>query len=160
MMSLTQMAVDVLTTQDGRGKTTLSRHYAKVWFEARANGTVIDIGKVQPPLQPARPEKPTLLSPREVPKRKPGTLPGQIALLHAVVHIKLNAVDLHWDIIPRFRHIEMPPGFYDDWVKAADDESKYFNMMCDCLEALDSYYGALTTNVDIYMVSSIPHQTL
>ena len=95
MMSLTQMAVDVLTTQDGRGKTMLSRHYAKVWFEARANGAVIDIGKVQPPLQPARPEKPTLLSPREVPKRKPGTLPGQIALLHAVAHIELNAVDLH-----------------------------------------------------------------
>ena len=46
MMSLTQMAVDVLTTHDGRGKTMLSRHYAKVWFEARANGAVIDIGKV------------------------------------------------------------------------------------------------------------------
>ncbi|MGY9011711.1 MAG: ferritin-like domain-containing protein [Rhodobacterales bacterium] len=150
MMSLTQMAVDVLTTQDGRGKTTLSRHYAKVWFEARANGTVIDIGKVQPPLQPARPEKPTLLSPREVPKRKPGTLPGQIALLHAVAHIELNAVDLHWDIIPRFSHIEMPLGFYDDWVQAADDESKHFNLMCDCLEALDSYYGALPAHAGMW----------
>ena len=150
MMSLTQMAVDVLTTQDGRGKTMLSRHYAKVWFEARANGTVIDIGKVQPPLQPARPEKPTLLSPREVPKRKPGTLPGQIALLHAVAHIELNAVDLHWDIISRFSHIEMPPGFYDDWVKAADDESKHFSLMCDCLEALDSYYGALPAHAGMW----------
>ena len=89
MMSMTQMAVDVLTFQNGREKTALSLHYANIWFEARANGTVIGIETVQPPLQPALPEKPTLLSSHEVPKRKPGTLPGQIALLHAVVHIKL-----------------------------------------------------------------------
>ena len=57
MMSLTQMAVDVLTFQNGRGKTALSLHYANIWFEARANGTVIDIETVQPPLQPALPEK-------------------------------------------------------------------------------------------------------
>ena len=37
----------------------------------------------------------------------------------------------------------MPLGFYDDWVKAADEEAKHFNLICDCLEALDSHYGAL-----------------
>ena len=36
----------------------------------------------------------------------------------------------------------MPLGFYDDWVKAADEEAKHFNLICDCLEALDSHYGA------------------
>ena len=34
-------------------------------------------------------------------------------------------------------------GFYDDWVSAADDESKHFNLMCDCLEEMGSFYGAL-----------------
>lgn len=67
-----------------------------------------------------------------------------------MAHIELNAVNLHWEIIPRFSHIEMPPGFYDDWVKAADDESKHFNLVCGCLEALDSYYGALPAHAGMW----------
>jgi uncharacterized ferritin-like protein (DUF455 family) len=85
-----------------------------------------------------------------VPRRRPGTLAGRIALLHAVAHIELNAVDLHWDIIARFSHVPMPPGFYDDWVKAADEESKHFNLMCDCLEALGSHYGALPAHAGMW----------
>jgi hypothetical protein len=43
----------------------------------------------------------------------PGSAQGRrIAILHAVAHIELNAVDLHWDIIARFAHIPMPLGFY------------------------------------------------
>ena len=67
-----------------------------------------------------------------------------------MAHIELNAVDLHWDIIPRFCHVDMPMGFYDDWVQAADDESKHFNLMCDCLEALDSHYGALAARAGMW----------
>ncbi len=37
----------------------------------------------------------------------------------------------------------MPPGFYDDWVKAADEESKHFNLLADVLEGMGSHYGAL-----------------
>ena len=149
-ISLTQMAVNVLNTKDGREKTALSRRYAKDWFAARTIGEVIAVGKATHPQQPGRPDKPDLLCPRDVPKRKPGTLAGQIALLHAVAHIELNAVDLHWDIIPRFCHVDMPMGFYDDWVQAADDESKHFNLMCDCLEALDSHYGALPAHAGMW----------
>ena len=54
----------------------------------------------------------------KVPRRSPATPEGRAALLHAVAHIELNAVDLHWDIIARFSHVPMPLGFYDDWVKA------------------------------------------
>ncbi|MDO9524201.1 MAG: ferritin-like domain-containing protein [Gemmobacter sp.] len=137
------MAVDVLSTADGREKTALSRRHAATWFAARAEGTPLDIGQVTPPDRPARPDQPELLQPRDMPRRRPGTLAGRQALLHAVAHIELNAVDLHWDIIARFAHVRMPLGFYDDWVKAADEESKHFNLMCDCLEAADSYYGAM-----------------
>ena len=75
---------------------------------------------------------------------------GRIALLHAVAHIELNAVDLHWDIIARFGHIKMPIGFYDDWVKSAAEESKHFNLVCDCLEAIGSYYGALPAHAGMW----------
>jgi uncharacterized ferritin-like protein (DUF455 family) len=147
---LADMAVAVLTTADGREKTALSRRYAAQWQAARATGDTPAIGTAMPPLRPARPAQPELLDPRDVPQRKPGSEAGRIALLHAVAHIELNAVDLHWDIIARFTDTPMPAGFYDDWVKAADEESKHFNLMCDCLEALGSHYGALPAHAGMW----------
>ena len=148
--TLSEMAVTVLTTPDGREKTRLSRAFAAEWVEARKGGKTIEIGTAEPPHQPARPDQPELLDPRDVPKRKPGSEQGRIALLHAVAHIELNAVDLHWDIIARFAAVPMPLGFYDDWVRAADEESKHFNLMCDCLEAAGSYYGALPAHAGMW----------
>ncbi len=150
MKSLAEMAVDVLTTADGRRKTEISRTYAAQWFAARKAGEDVEIGSATPPLRPARPEKPDLLSPRDVPRRRPGSRPGQIALLHAVAHIELNAVDLHWDIIARFTDTKFPIGFYDDWVKAADEESKHFNLMYDFLEDLGSFYGELPAHAGMW----------
>jgi len=150
-ISLAQMAVEVLTTSDGRAKTALSRDYAEQWRASREKGgTAIEIGTAAPPKHPARPDRPELLSPRDVPRRRPGSEAGRIALLHAVAHIELNAVDLHWDLIARFSHVPLPIGFYDDWVKAADEESKHFNLMCDCLEELDSHYGALPAHAGMW----------
>ena len=150
MIPLTEMAGEVLTTADGRAKTALSRKHAADWVAAREAGETPEVGQAAPPLQPARPEQPELLDPRDVPKRKPGTPAGRIALLHAVAHIELNAVDLHWDLIARFGHVPMPMGFYDDWVKAADEESKHFNLVSDCLEALGSHYGALPAHAGMW----------
>ncbi len=150
MKTLAEMAVEVLTTADGREKTALSHGHAAAWRASRAGGPAIDVGTASPPLKPARPSQPALLDPRDVPKRKPGTEAGRIALLHAVAHIELNAVDLHWDIIARFSHVPFPIGFYDDWVKSADEESKHFNLVCDCLEELGSHYGALPAHAGMW----------
>lgn len=150
MQTLAGMAVEVLTTADGRAKTALGRRHAAAWFAARAAGTPLPIGRAEPPLRPARPAKPDLLDPRDVPRRRPGSPAGRIALLHAVGHIELNAVDLHWDIIARFTDHPMPLGFYDDWVKAADEEAKHFNLICDCLEAMGSHYGALPAHAGMW----------
>ncbi|MBR9651814.1 ferritin-like domain-containing protein [Thalassovita aquimarina] len=144
------MAVEVLTTADGRAKTALSHRHAATWFAAREAGETIPVGTANPPLRPARPEKPELLDPRDVPRRRPGSPAGRIAILHAVAHIELNAVDLHWDIIARFGDVPMPPGFYDDWVKSADEESKHFNLICDCLENMGSFYGALPAHTGMW----------
>ena len=153
MIPLAQMANNVLRTADGRAKTDLSRAYAAEWQAARADGLAPDIGCATPPDKPARPDAPELLPPRDVPRRRTGSPAGRIALLHAVAHIELNAVDLHWDIIARFTHVPMPIGFYDDWVKAADEESKHFNLMCDCLEALGSHYGALPAHAGMWQAA-------
>ena len=144
------MAVEVLTTADGRAKTALSRRHAAAWVAAREAGQDIPIGSATPPPRPARPETPELLDPRDVPRRRPGSLKGRLAILHAVAHIELNAVDLHWDIIARFAHVPMPPGYYDDWVRAADEESRHFNLICDCLERHGSHYGAMAAHAGMW----------
>ena len=144
------MAAEVLRTADGREKTALSKKYAAAWFASRKDGPAIPIGTASPPLRPARPDKPELLAPRDVPRRRPGTPAGRIALLHAVAHIELNAVDLHWDIIARFSHIPLPIGFFDDWVKSAEEESFHFTLVCDCLEEMGSHYGALPAHAGMW----------
>ena len=142
-MSLSEMACTVLETADARQKTSLSREFAAHWFKQNHTPQSMSIGNYKPPNSPARPTSPELFSPKNVPRRKTGSEEGRNALLHAVAHIELNAVDLHWDLIARFADTIMPIGFYDDWVKAADDESKHFNLMCNCLESHDSFYGAM-----------------
>lgn len=89
-----------------------------------------------------------------MPRRRPGTAAGRIALLHAVGHIELNAVDLHWDILARFADIPMPIGFCDDWVRAADEESKHFGLVSDRLIALGSFYGALPAHAGMWRAAA------
>jgi uncharacterized ferritin-like protein (DUF455 family) len=154
MTTLTGMAVEVLGTADGRAKCALSRRHAETWFAARAAGSPIPVGTTEPPAHPARPARPELLDPRDVPRRRPGSPQGRVALLHALAHIELNAVDLHWDIIARFGHIRFPMGFYDDWVKSAAEESRHFDLICDCLAAMGSHYGALPAHAGMWRAAS------
>jgi len=79
-----------------------------------------------------------------MPRRRTGqSLAGRQALYHALAHIELNAIDLAWDIIARFTAENPPRGFYDDWVKVADDEARHFALLEQRLAALDTDYGAL-----------------
>jgi uncharacterized ferritin-like protein (DUF455 family) len=148
------MAVEVLTTADPWQKTAISCAHAARWKAARDSGEAIILGTATPPDFPARPDTPALLNPRDVPQRKPGTPEGRAAMLHAIAHIELNAVDLHWDIIARFPDTEFPLGFYDDWVKAADEESKHFRLLSDCLESQGSFYGAFPAHAGMWQAAS------
>lgn len=148
--TLAEMAEAVLRTADGRAKAALSREHAATWQAARAAGAPLAIGTASAPDRPARPDRPELRDPRDVPRRRPGSPNGRIALLHAVAHIELNAVDLHWDIVARFTATPMPLGFYDDWVKAAGEEAKHFDLVCDTLETLGSRYGALPAHAGMW----------
>jgi len=152
--TLTELACKVLATADGHEKTRISHAAAKQWFDSVQSGNPLNIGNSKPPMHPSRPDKPELLAPRDAPRRRTGTDKGRTALLHAIAHIELNAVDLHWDIIPRFSHIKMPRGFYDDWVKSAAEESKHFNLLCDRLEAMGSYYGAMPAHAGMWRAAT------
>lgn len=88
---------------------------------------------------PGRPARPRLVAPRDLPRRKPGSLHGRATLLHALAHIEFNAVNLAWDAVYRFRG--MPGEFYADWVRVAREEALHFRLLCDCLQHLGYAYG-------------------
>ncbi|PWR23579.1 ferritin-like domain-containing protein [Zavarzinia compransoris] len=148
--SLSACAVEVLTTADALEKAAKSRRFAKAWRDGRAAGGAMPIGSAVPPPRPARPAKPDLLPPRDVPRRRPGSPQGRKALLHAVAHIELNAIDLHWDIVARFTATPLPVDFYDDWVRTADEEARHFELLSDCLHARGSFYGDLPAHAEMW----------
>src|SRR5690606_24864481 len=69
----------------------------------------------EPIRMPGRPQRPRLVHPRELPRRGFGSTEGRAAFIHAIVHIELNAIDLAWDAVYRFRG--MPAAYYADWVR-------------------------------------------
>jgi len=68
---------------------------------------------------------------------------GRIALLHALAHIELNAIDLAWDLLSRFPDEAMPVAFFDDWVTVADDEARHFELLAARLVGFGAGYGDL-----------------
>lgn len=79
-----------------------------------------------------------------MPKRRgAGTRESRIALLHALAHIELNAIDLAWDIVARFASPDLPREFFDDWVGVADDEARHFLLLSERLASLGAAYGDL-----------------
>ena len=88
---------------------------------------------------PGRPERPKLVHPRELPRRGFGSDEGRAAFIHAIAHIELNAIDLGWDAVYRFR--DLPPEYYADWVSVAVDEARHFVLLRDRLRALGFDYG-------------------
>lgn len=89
--------------------------------------------------EPGRPARPQLVEPRDVPKRKSGTIAGQAALVHAIAHIEFNAINLACDAVYRFR--DMPRDFYTDWLRVADEEASHFILLRDRLRELGHEYG-------------------
>lgn len=140
MTTLAQRAVAVLATADPAAKARLACELAAAW---RA-GAIAEVGTAPPPHRPARPARPELKRATEVPKRKinRGTA-GRVALLHALAHIELNAIDLAVDILARFTGEDLPRGFYGDWLSVADEEGKHYLLIAERLTALGSAYGDL-----------------
>jgi uncharacterized ferritin-like protein (DUF455 family) len=137
--SLAEGAVAVLGAADPTAKVALSREVAAHWREGAAA-----VGRAAPPTRPARPGRPLLLLPRDMPKRRNfGSPAGRVALLHALAHIELNAIDLAWDLVARFADAGLPRAFFDDWVEVAAEEAEHFGLLSDRLVALGSGDGAL-----------------
>lgn len=89
--------------------------------------------------QPGQPEKPILVPPHKVPRRRTDTLPGRAALIHALAHIEFNAINLALDAAHRFAG--MPPAYYADWLRVADEEALHFDLLNAHLATWGCDYG-------------------
>ena len=88
---------------------------------------------------PGRLPKPELLPHSQI---KPGALTtprGHAGLVHSIVHIEKNAIDLALDICWRFAG--MPDAFYRDWLRVAVEEAYHFTLLREHLETLGFQYG-------------------
>jgi len=130
-------AVSVLLTEKPRDKAEQARRVAAAW---RGGKLTFDFNASTPD-RPARPQRPQLLDPSQMPHRGRGGSDGnRKALLHAITHIELNAIDLAYDMVARFGSV-MPRQFTDDWVNVGDDEARHFTLLAGRLKSLQCLYG-------------------
>src|SRR6185295_9511599 len=81
----------------------------------------------EPPGIPGRPERPRLVAHTELRARSAHTREGRAALLHAIAHIELNAVDLALDACWRFAGL--PEAWYRDWLRVAREEALHYALL-------------------------------
>ncbi len=147
---MTAGAAAILAASDPAAKVSASRALGKIWREG-----AIAVGDSSPPRHPARPPRPTLRPPREMPKRRAfGAPAGRIALLHALAHIELNAIDLAWDIVARFCGEALPRAFFDDWVGVAAEEAGHFELLARRLADFGAAYGDLPAHDGLWEAAS------
>ena len=131
-------ARECLDASDPHAKCALTHRHARAFLA----GQLALAGRDMPPApisEPGRPARPQLVEPRLLPQRGLGSAPGRAALIHAVLHIEFNAINLAWDAVYRYR--DMPDAYYADWVRVADDEARHFRMLADRLGELGHVYG-------------------
>jgi uncharacterized ferritin-like protein (DUF455 family) len=150
LTSLFAHALAVLKAADPAQKVALTHEAARRWRAGALDLTPAPA----PPERPARPSRPELRPPRDMPRRRIGGIAGRVALLHALAHIEMNAIDLAWDLLARFAPGNgTPRRFIDDWVNVADDEARHFAQLGDRLATLGSHYGALPAHDGLWQAA-------
>ncbi len=105
--------------------------------EALATGSESSLTEL--PNIPGRPDRPLLVSPKEVPQRSLGNVEGRAALIHALAHIEFNAINLALDVVWRFPGL--PDAFYREWANVAREEAHHFMLLREHLSKHGHQYG-------------------
>ena len=94
---------------------------------------------VETPGIPGRLSWPELIAHTQIKLGALTTRQGHAALVHSIVHIEKNAIDLALDICWRFAG--MPEAFYRDWLQVAREEALHFTLLREHLMTLGFDYG-------------------
>ncbi|WP_299329172.1 ferritin-like domain-containing protein [Parasphingopyxis sp.] len=137
--SVASAAAAVLRAAQPRDKIFAARTAVRDW----RFGRLAHVFDEAMPDRPARPDRPELLPPSQMPRRgKGGSERGRIAMLHALAHIEFVAIDLAFDMVGRFGDA-FPSEFTDDWMRVGAEEAMHFALLDRRLASLGSGYGAL-----------------
>lgn len=156
-MDLLQAAHACLQAADPLEKVALTQRHAAAFRAGTLPLPPLQAAPPEPIRMPGRPARPVLVHPRQVPRRGLGNPEGRAAFIHAIAHIELNAIDLAWDAVYRFRGL--PAAFYADWVGVADDESRHFMLLRARLHAHDHDYGDFAAHNGLWKCARKPHMT-
>jgi uncharacterized ferritin-like protein (DUF455 family) len=149
MESIAEACRSVLLTGDPYAKVKHARQVARAWRQGRL-AYRFDAAM---PVRPARPERPELLPPARMPRRrKAGSDRGRIAMLHALAHIEFGAIDLAFDMAGRFGE-GFPSSFVDDWISVGADEAIHFAILERRLRSLGACYGALPAHDGLWQAA-------
>ncbi|RLK45740.1 ferritin-like domain-containing protein [Cupriavidus plantarum] len=146
-----ERALELLCMNDAREKAVATRAlYAGL--AGAADGLIdTDACIVADPGRPlpGRPDRPELVPPQHVERRRSiHTAAGRANLIHALCHIEFNAINLALDAVWRFSG--MPLAFYTDWLRVADEEAYHFTLLADHLETLGARYGDFTAHNSLW----------
>ena len=94
------------------------------------------------------PERPVLMLPRDMPRRRMDSEQGKAAFFHALAHIEFVAIYLAWDIVYRFPGL--PDAFYKDWLIIADEEAQHFALIREHLRQFGMDYGDLPAHSGLW----------
>ncbi|TFK71034.1 DUF455-domain-containing protein [Pluteus cervinus] len=160
--TLMQWAVLILNTANPTLKVQRTRHAVHLF----RTGKLVSIGHKAsnaptPPEVPPREEKvlQNTVDPAKVRNRK-----NRAVMLHALANIEQWAIDLAWDIMARFgpMHPDLPPAFFSDFAKVAEDEAKHFSLLTSRLHETSpsTPYGSLPVHASLWASASTTSQSL
>lgn len=135
---LRHAALHWLVECDAVQKAAGVRRLARDWA-AGAVSLDVDAAVSVAPVSPGHPAKPELVSPLTVQRRAMNTPEGRAAMIHALVHIEFNAINLALDALWRFPN--MLREYYADWLQVADEEALHFTLLAGHLQTQGFAYG-------------------
>lgn len=157
MTTLHNVAYDCILETDTAAKPKRTREAATEWDNDYLS---LDGPQDARPIPlPGLPSHLRLVPPRELAQRKLGKSDGHPALIHAIVHIEFNAINLAWDAVYRFRGL--PREYYQDWVRVAREEARHFELLRAHLNGLGFDYGDFPAHNGLWeMAAKTDHDPL
>jgi uncharacterized ferritin-like protein (DUF455 family) len=154
MPSLRPTALDLIRLPDPHAKARAVRDLPADLDALQASGWTLDAAQelAEPEGVPGRAARPLLRPAREMPPRSLATAEGHAALVHSLVHIECNAVDLALDAIWRFAGL--PPAYYADWLRVAREEALHFELLAKHLQTLGWAYGDFAAHEGLWFMAS------
>jgi len=155
-MNLYRQSYEALMQTDIRLKREQVGALIIDWKNSKLDRKDCDLIKIE---IPGRPEKPELINPSELKQRKLGSELGRATLIHAILHIEFNAINLALDAVYRFR--DMPDDYYGDWLKVASEEAYHFSLLEKRLNDMGYAYGDMPAHNGLWeMVLKTDHDVL